>query len=243
MLELSKGFTDQDIIGFDFRVRKLVDTDAPQYTVEPRMAGVTVELFYEEGNLTKALREGEDGGGAVVTAHIMTILTVPLTLIQVEERRPVPGFLAAWGIAYLEKQAFAELNRQRAARGLSPFVHPRAAVEDSLRQTNPRVTAKIPLNLFCHGAELRGYAQIPDHFDLLLTLQQWGLRVNRPHIRLCSGVTEVIGYCRHLEEHHDDFPYHLDGAVITLNALSFRAKMGEGLGRAETAMVYLIRPA
>jgi DNA ligase (NAD+) len=243
MLNLPKAFTDQDIISFDLRAKKLACNDAALYTVEPRIAGLAVEMMYEKGNLIRAFSGDAHSGYGVVTGHIRTILTVPLTLIQMEEHRPIPERVSVWGIAYLEKRAFADLNRQRAAKGLPSFVHPSDAVEDSLRQSNPRVAAKRPLNLFCHGAELSGYPQKFSHYDLVLALQQWGLRVNRPHVRLCKGVTEVIHHCHYLKAHEEDFPYELDGAIITLNAFSLQAKIGEGLGRAETAMVYLFRPA
>ncbi len=244
MLNLPKAFTDQDIISFDLRAKKVACNDATLYTVEPRIAGLAVEMIYEKGNLIRAFSEGAHSGYGVVTNHIRTVLTVPLTLIQMEEHRPVPELVSVWGIVYIEKQAFADLNQQREAKGLPSFVHPYDAVQDSLRQANPRVAAKRPLNLFCHGAELSGYPQKLSHYDLVLALQQWGLRVNRPHIRPCKGVTEVIRHCHYLKAHEEDFPYELDGAIITLNAFSLQAKMGEeGLGIAETAMVYLFRPA
>jgi DNA ligase (NAD+) len=243
MLNLPKVFTDQDIIAFDIRAKKLACNDATLYTVEPRIAGLAVDMIYEKGNLIRAFSGGAHSGYSVVTGHIRTILTVPLTLIQMEESRPVPEVVSVWGIAYLEKQAFADLNQKRMAKGLPLFVHPEDAVEDSLRQANPRVTAKRPLNLFCHGAELSGYPQKLSHYDLLLALQQWGFRVNRPHIRLCKGVPEVIHHCHYLKAHKGDFPYELEGAIITLNAFSLQAKIGEEMGRGEIAMVYPFRAA
>jgi DNA ligase (NAD+) len=241
MRNLPKACTDQDIISFDLRAKKLACDDAPQYTVQPRIAGLAVEMIYEKGNLRRAFSGGSLPGYGLVTDHIRTILTVPLTLIQVEAHRPVPERASVWGIAYLDKQGLADLNQQRAAKGLPLFVHPYDAVEDSLRQANPRVTAKTPLNLFCYGAELSGYPQKLSRYDLLLALQQWGLRVNRPHIRLCQGVTEVIHHCHFLEAHEEDFPYELDGAIITLNAFLPWAKMGEKSGGTEIAMVYPFR--
>jgi DNA ligase (NAD+) len=241
MLNLQKAFTDQDIISFDIRTKKLPCNDGTRYTVEPRITGLAVEMIYEKGNLIRAFSWDAQSGCSVVTGHIRTILTVPLKLIQMEEHRPVPELVSVWGIAYLEKRAFAELNQQRTAKSLPLFVHTYDAVEDSFRQANPRATAKRPLNLFCHGAELSGYPGKLSHYDLVLALQQWGLRVNRPHIRLCKGVTEVIHHCHNLKAHEEDFPYELDGAIITLNTFSLPAKMGEEMGRGKIAMVYLFR--
>jgi DNA ligase (NAD+) len=243
MLNLPKAFTDQDIISFDISTKKLACNHGTPYTVEPKITGLAVGMIYEEGNLIRAFSCGAQPGYSVVTGHIRTILTVPLTLIQMEEHRPVPELLSVWGIVYLEKQAFAELNQQRAARGLPLFVHPDDAVEDSLQQANPRVTAKRHLNVFCHGADLSGYPEELSHYDLVLALQLWGFRVNRPHIRLCKGVKEVIHHCHNLKAHKADFPYELDGAIITLNTFFLPTKMGEEMGRGKIAMMYLFRAA
>jgi len=239
MIDLPEGLTDQDIIGFDLRARKGLGTDRPEYTVEPRIAGLAVELTYEEGNLTKAFTTGRDTPVGAITPHIKTILTVPLALTRMPGQRRVPALVSVWGTAYVDKQGLADLNRQRAARGLTAFADSKAVAADSLRQTNPRVAARRPLNLFCHGADLKDDPPFLDYYDLMLTLQQWGLRVNRPHIKRLKGVTEVIRQCHDLEEQRVDFPYDLDGAIITLNISPGKAKTKKEAGGAETSMVYL----
>ncbi|HDZ23787.1 MAG TPA: NAD-dependent DNA ligase LigA, partial [Desulfobacteraceae bacterium] len=108
-----------------------------------------------------------------------------------------------------------------------PFANPRNAAAGSIRQLDPRITAKRPLNMFCYGVgELSGLT-FETYYALMLALQDWGLRVNRPHIRVCDTVEDVIEYCHRLEETRGQFAFEIDGAVIKVNRLDLQAGLGE----------------
>ncbi len=228
MLSLENSFNDQDIKDFDARIKRFLgDNSSIDYTVEPKMDGLAVELVYESGALTVASTRGNGYVGENVTRNIRTILTVPLTLTLPKNDKPVPDLLEVRGEVYIETEAFETLNQTRVADGLPAFANPRNAAAGSLRQLDPKVTAKRPLNMFCYGiGEIRG-AQFETQHELMVALQRWGLRVNRPHIKVCSSTGEIIECCHRLEETRSRFPFEIDGAVIKVNQLNLQERLGQ----------------
>ncbi|MBW2302219.1 MAG: NAD-dependent DNA ligase LigA [Deltaproteobacteria bacterium] len=243
MLSLENGFSDQDIRDFEIRIRRFLGGETGfTYTVEPKMDGLAVELVYEEGHLVAASTRGDGIVGEDVTANVKTIMSVPLVLTPNPGAPPVPELLEVRGEVYMEIEAFHELNRKNLSRNLPPFANPRNAAAGSLRQLDPRVTAKRPLNMFCYGiGELRGI-RFQTHLELMAALQQWGLRVNRPYLRECKDIEEVIDYCHELERVRSQFPFEIDGAVIKINQLALQARLGEKSRTPRWALAYKFKP-
>jgi DNA ligase (NAD+) len=228
MLSLENAFDDQDIKDFDARIKRfLKEVDSVRYTVEPKMDGLAVELVYEKGVLAVASTRGDGYTGEDVTRNAKTILTIPLKLKSLSGKRAVPDLLEVRGEIYMEIEAFRALNKERAARNLPPFANPRNAAAGSLRQLDPRITARRPLNMFCYGVGELSIQTFETQYELMLGLQDWGLRVNRPHIQICDAVEEVIAYCHRVEETRAQFAFEIDGAVIKVNRLDLQARLGE----------------
>jgi DNA ligase (NAD+) len=214
-------FNEQDLRVFDQEVRELLEEPAVlQYVVEPRITAVEVVMIYEQGSLRSASTQR----GPVITS-VKTILTVPLTFIPLRKERTVPDYLEIRADVYMEREALARLNRERTGKNQPSFSDPRAAVEDSLFQTDPRISVKRPLNYFCSGTGEK--AEVPEatHYDLMIALQELGLRVNRPHIKLANGIHEVIDHCRRLRAERENFPFPVEGALIRVNSLDLQAKL------------------
>jgi DNA ligase (NAD+) len=207
-----KGSREQDLWDFDARIKSVVgESPDLDYTVEPGILGVGVELVYEGGVYTRASTWGDHGAGEDVTANIKTILTVPLRLTQPKEGPSVPEFLEVRGLVYTEVEGFEK---------------PADSAAESLRQADHRVTAKRPLNIFCCGVgEVLG-PQIPTLYDMMISLQRWGLRVYKPLLKVCRTVPEIIEYCRFLEKQETEFPYEIVGALIRVNPLHLQARLG-----------------
>ena len=243
MLSLGNGFNKADIRDFDERIKRLLGGDfVSGYTVEPKIDGLAVEMVYEKGILTVASTRGDGYTGENVTPNIKTILTVPLNILQPRNGRPVPELLEVRGEVYMENEAFKELNRQRLSKDLPAFANPRNAAAGSLRQLNPGITAKRPLNMFCYGiGNLRGQS-FETQMELMIVLQEWGLRINRPYIRVCDTTNKVIDYCYYLEEIREEFPFEIDGAVIKINNLKLQARLGEKSRSPRWALAYKFRP-
>ncbi len=243
MLSLENSFRDKDIRDFETRIKKFLDKDLVlDYTVEPKIDGLAVELVYERGKLSVASTRGDGYVGEDVTQNIKTIMTVPLALRQAKEGRPVPDLLEVRGEVYMETEAFAKLNRDRVERGIPEFANPRNAAAGSLRQLDPRITAKRPLNMFCYGIGTISNYRFDTHYELMMSLQQWGLRVNRPYINICDTITEVIGFCHHLEEIREQFAFEIDGAVIKVNRLDLQARLGQKARSPRWALSYKFKP-
>ncbi len=228
MLSLESSFHVQDVTDFDERTKKLLRDDTPiDYTVEPEIDGLAVELIYKKGALSVASTRGDGFVGENVTPNIRTILSVPLTLIEQADGKLIPDLLEVRGEVYMETDAFETLNRDRIERGFPAFKNPQNAATDSLRQLDPRITAKRPLNMFCFGIGEMSGPKFSTQHELMVALQQWGFRVNRPYIRVCSTISEVMDYCHHLEETRDQFPFEINGAVVKVNQLNLQAKLGK----------------
>ena len=243
MLSLENGFQDQDIIDFDMRIKRFLGNDISiDYTVEPKMDGLAVELVYEKGALTVASTRGDGFVGENVTANIRTILSIPLALTEPADGRPIPDLLEVRGEVYMEEDAFETLNRDRIDRGLPAFANPRNAAAGSLRQLDPRITAKRPLNMFCYGIGVMRGPEFNTQYELMIALQQWGLRVNRPHIGLCHTINEVIDYCHQLEELRVQFPFEMDGTVIKVNQLDLQTRLGQKSRSPRWSLAYKFKP-
>ena len=243
MLSLENAFSDEDIKEFDTRLKKLNPDSYPiEYTVEPKMDGLAVELVYEYGKLTVASTRGDGYTGENVTANIRTILTVPLNLVSLTGEEKIPRHIEVRGEVYMEKKDFDNLNMSRKSDELPLFANPRNAAAGSLRQLDPKVTAKRRLNMFCYGTGLVSDYSADTYYDTMLFLQRLGLRVNRPNIRICSSIDEVVEYCRYLEQNRDDFPFEIDGAVIKVNRLVLQEKFGLKTRSPRWAVAYKFKP-
>ncbi|MGD9158801.1 MAG: NAD-dependent DNA ligase LigA [Desulfobacteraceae bacterium] len=242
MLSLENAFSDEDILDFDARLKKLNNDSSPiEYAVEPKMDGLAIELVYEGGKLTVASTRGDGYTGENVTANIKTILTVPLNLVSLTND-DIPRLLEVRGEVYMEKKDFENLNQTRKDEDLPPFANPRNAAAGSLRQLDPKVTAKRRLNMFCYGTGVVSDYRAVTYYETMLFLQSMGLRVNRPSIRICSDVTQVIEYCHQLEENRDDFPFEIDGAVIKVNQIALQEKFGLKSRSPRWAIAYKFKP-
>lgn len=244
MLSLDDCFGEEELKEFDARTKRFLgDVDKIEYTVEPKIDGLAVELVYENGRLTVASTRGDGYVGEDVTPNIKTIMSVPLVLRQKKDGLPVPELLEVRGEVYMEKEAFKKLNKEREKKGLPLFANPRNAASGSVRQLDPRITAKRPLDIFCYGiGEISDLGPIKTQYELMLQLQEWGLRVNRPYLKLCNSIDEVIEYCNYLEEIRDSFPYEIDGAVVKVNSLELQRRLGTKARSPRWAVAYKFAP-
>jgi len=224
MLSLENGFSEQDILDFDTRMKRFLgQKEDIVYLVEPKIDGLAVELVYENGVLLTAATRGDGNVGENITANVKTIPAVPLKLMG---SRPVPELVEVRGEIYMEIAAFRALNQTRVAENQPIFANPRNAAAGSVRQLDPRITAARRLNMFCYGiGELIG-AEFKTQKELMFGLQQWGLRINQTALRECRQVIEVIKHCRDLEAKRAQLPFEMDGAVIKVNDLNLQARLG-----------------
>jgi len=225
MMSLDKGFTEEDVISFDQRVRKILNTDIDiGYTAEPKIDGVAVELIYHNGILAMASTRGDGVTGELITANVKTIQTVPLQLQQ-NVSQPFPNVLEVRGEIFISKKGFKTLNEERSEQGLSLFANPRNAAAGSLRQLDSSITAKRPLEIYIYNVSDALVLQSDSQAEILQKLKQFGFRVN-PLIREEAKLSEIMDYFKYLEGKRIGLPYEIDGMVVKVDRFKYQKLLG-----------------
>ena len=223
MLSLDNAFVMQDIIDFDNRVKKSLQTqDAVLYTAEPKLDGVAVELVYEDGKLIMASTRGDGVTGEVITANVKTIRSVPLQL----QAGSFEGRLEVRGEVFMDRRGFDKLNRSREENHLPVFANPRNAAAGSLRQLDSSITAARPLDMFIYGTGLAPGLNSDSHWDVLDRLASMGFKIN-PLIHPCLTLDQVLEFYRELAESRSGLSYEIDGMVIKVDSLRYQGMLGE----------------
>jgi DNA ligase (NAD+) len=175
MRSLASDRDPEDVRRFDERVRKAVGDDYPvRYALEPKLDGASVELVYAEGNLVSASTRGDGVTGEGITDNIRTIRRVPLRL----PGNNLPDRLAVRGEVIMRISDFETLNEGLLAEGKEPFANPRNAAAGALRQLDPTITARRPLDVYVYDILGNRPPGLATHRDLLARLAAWGLPVN-----------------------------------------------------------------
>ncbi len=225
MLSLQNAFSEEELLEFDERIgRVLRQSGLKEYTVEPKLDGVALELVYEDGLLVVGSTRGDGTTGENVTANARTIRSVPLRLRGTEQGQ-IPRRLVVRGEVIIEKDDFARLNRRREDEGLQPFANPRNAAAGSLRQLDSRITAKRPLKAFMYapGLDVQCPTTQGEFLDWMTAL---GFLAN-PLSRMCWGVDEVLAAYRDLLDQRHDLPYEVDGLVVKVDGFDQQRQLGE----------------
>ena len=210
-----------------------------EYSVEPKIDGLSVSLIYRDGIFVKGATRGDGEVGEDVTENLKTIKSIPLKLNE-----PLP-YLCVRGEVYMPKTVFNELNAVREAAGQPLFANPRNAAAGSLRQLDPKVAASRRLeilvfnlqegDLYLDGRKPKGHIETLDRLDCL------GFSTVSHRI-LARGYNSVSDHIRYLGEHRDQLPFDMDGAVVKLNDLENRVKIGEGTSTPKWAVAYKYPP-
>ena len=223
MLSFSNAFDPDGLCDFDRRVRSQLGADQVTYVAEPKLDGLAVELVYRDGRLVNGSTRGDGRIGEDVLANLRTIRSIPLRLRKSEGS--APSLLEVRGEVFIEKEAFAALNRQREVDELPPFANPRNLAVGTLRQLDARVTAVRPLSIYCYDVGLVEGITIESQHQLLDVLPKLGLRVN-PSYRSCSGIEEVIGFYQEVLDSRQELPYEADGIVVKVDSFAARETLG-----------------
>ena len=222
MLSLDNAFSDDELNDFGRRVCERLETDQVEYAAEPKLDGLAISLLYQDGKLVRAATRGDGVSGEDVTQNVRTIASVPLKLTG----RSIPEVLEVRGEVYISHAGFEALNQQARADGQKLFVNPRNAAAGSLRQLDPAITARRPLEMFCYGVgKVDGGTLAATHTDTLSQLQGWHLRVYED-VQRVSGISGCIEYYQHYEQLRDSLPFEIDGVVFKVNRLDQQASLG-----------------
>lgn len=225
LLSLENATNAEEIREFDLRVKKVLGLppdEAISYVCEPKMDGLAVELVYEDGLLTVASTRGDGITGEDVTENIRTIRSLPLRL----SGESVPRLLEVRGEVFLSLDAFQKINAEKEENGEAPFANPRNAAAGSLRQLDPRITARRPLSLYCYAPGVAEGADFLSQQEFFAALAGWGLPVN-PLVRPAVGIEAAVAYYDEMQQQRESLPYEIDGTVIKVDSFALQGELGE----------------
>lgn len=229
LLSLANVFSFEELDAFRERVEKQVGR-AVSFVCELKIDGLSVSLDYESGVFVRGATRGDGHTGEDVTANLRTVRSLPLRLNE-------PVTINVRGEVFINRKDFLAFNEERQRAGESPFANPRNAAAGSLRQFDPRMTAKRPLDVFLFAVESRLHSQVKTQAEALEYLRGLGLRVN-PHFRLCTSFDQVFEYIRTWEEKRSSLPYEIDGIVIKVNEFELQHALGTTARSPRWAVAY-----
>jgi DNA ligase (NAD+) len=225
MLSLENAVNAGEIRDFDQRVKKNLGLppEVPiSYVCEPKMDGLAVELVYNDGLLTVASTRGDGVNGEDVTENIRTIRSLPLRL----SGDRIPRLLEVRGEVFLSLDAFRRINSEKEENGDAPFVNPRNAAAGSLRQLDPRITARRPLSIYCYAPGAAEGADFQSQQDFFESIAGWGLPVN-PLVRPAVGIEAAVVFYEEMQRQRESLPYEIDGTVIKVDSFAIQRELGE----------------
>lgn len=226
MLSLDSDASAEAVARFDERLRKALPDERVSYVAEPKLDGLSVELVYEDGVLTRASTRGDGRQGEEITQNVKTIRSVPLKLRTDGAAAPaVPETLAIRGEIVLRVDGFEALNERLMAEGKEPFANPRNAAAGSLRQLDPTISASRPLEAYAYDVLFASSLPVRTQWETLELLRAWGFRVSE-QIERATTLEDLATYHAGIMEQRDDLPFEIDGVVIKLDDLPARDEVG-----------------
>src|SRR5690606_18634256 len=252
LLSLANAFDEDELRAWYGRVRRGLAPDfgevEPELVVEPKIDGLALALTYERGVLVLAATRGNGRVGEDVTAHARTIRSIPLRL-QAAPRPDaaatlfdppsdgVPPRVEVRGEVYLPKSTFERLNAALVAEGQKPFANPRNAAAGSLRQLDPRVTARRGLRFFAYGLGPMEGTPLPSQHEALALLRRLGFAVNEG-IRRVDSIDDMIRYCNTKNETREGLDYEIDGVVVKVDRRDYQDTLGAIANAPRWAIAY-----
>ncbi|MBX5453042.1 MAG: NAD-dependent DNA ligase LigA [Acidobacteriia bacterium] len=223
MLSLDDVFTEEEFREFFARARRFLGlpSDAPFHFVgEPKIDGLSISLTYERGEFVRGATRGDGIEGEDVTANLRTMPAVPVRL-----HGDAPDLIEIRGEVFMSKADFLALNAAQEAAGERLFANPRNAAAGSLRQLDPRITAKRKLSLFAYAFGATSEPIAKTHWQFLQRLKHWGFAVN-PLSRRIGSEAEAATFYQEMAEKRASLPYDIDGVVYKIDDLALQERLG-----------------
>ncbi len=222
LLSLANAFNKDELLAWYTRTSRLVAGQQFNLACEHKIDGLAVALTYTDGQLITGATRGDGFRGENITQNLRTIRSIPLSVTK-----EAPPRFEVRGEVFLPKAGFQKLNQERAAEGSPLFANPRNAAAGSVRQLDPRITAKRPLDIYIYAL---GYAEakaIPEtHWESMQYLRSLGFKINSNNVLLTS-IDQVEGYYRSWVEKKESLPYEADGIVVKVDSLALHDQLGD----------------
>ncbi|MFO8101791.1 MAG: NAD-dependent DNA ligase LigA [Dehalococcoidia bacterium] len=221
LLSLSNAFSDEELFAWHKRATSLLGGQEFDMVCELKMDGLAVALTYTGGILVTGATRGDGSRGENVTENLKTVRSIPLSVPA-----DAPPRFEVRGEVFLPRSGFEKLNEMRAREGQPLFANPRNAAAGSLRQRDPRITARRPLDIFIYSL---GWAENkslpPTHWETLEYLKSLGFKIS-PYNAICHTIEEAAEYRRRREEERGSLPFEADGVVVKVNSFELQSRLG-----------------
>ncbi|MFC2056603.1 NAD-dependent DNA ligase LigA [Chloroflexota bacterium] len=222
LLSLGNAFSQDELLAWYTRTSKLVANEQFNLTCEHKIDGLAVALTYVDGQLVTGATRGDGFRGENITQNLRTIRSVPLSVTE-----EAPSRFEVRGEVFLSKAGFHKLNQKRAAEGLALFANPRNAAAGSVRQLDPRITAKRPLDIYIYAlGPAEGRATPESHWETMEYLKSLGFKIN-PNNVLLTDIDQVAEYYKNWVEKKESLPYEADGIVVKIDSFDLQDRLGD----------------
>lgn len=233
---LQDVFSFEEVREFDTRMQKLAsEYNLPlDYVVETKIDGLSTALEYKDGIFIRGATRGNGTVGEDVTENLKTVRTIPHKLKE-------PINITVRGEIFIGKKEFDALNEIRLADEEERFANARNAAAGSLRQLDSKITAGRPLDIYIFNIQEIENKEIMTHYEGLKYLQELGFNVNPVRI-LCKNIDEVLEAIKKIGEDRENLSFGIDGAVVKVNNLELREKIGTTFKTPKWAVAYKYPP-
>ncbi len=233
MESLQDAFSFEELREFDRKVRERLGE--VEYSVEPKIDGLSVSLEYEKGELVRGSTRGDGSVGENVTSNLRTIRSIPLHMDN------APDFLEVRGEVYMSHESFLRLVARQEDMDEQPAKNPRNAAAGALRQKDPKITASRDLDIFLFNIQRVEGKEIKTHIESLDYIKSLGLKA-LPFYTKCASIDEAIKEIERIGGVRGSLPFDIDGAVIKVNNLNDRKVMGSTSKFPKWAIAYKYPP-
>jgi DNA ligase (NAD+) len=232
LMSLQDVFSMDELADFLIKIQERYPQT--EFTVEPKIDGLSVALEYENGQFVRGATRGDGNVGEDVTHNLKTIHSIPMSIPN------APSRLIVRGEVYMPKKSFERLNAQQEEEGKPLFANPRNAAAGSLRQLDPKISAKRGLDILVFNVQLAESVNFATHAQTLEYLRQLHFKVID-----CTTFTsfeQIKEKVYSINENRDQLDCDIDGAVIKVNDLKLRTKLGETAKFPKWAAAYKYPP-
>ena len=214
MLSLSNAFSREDLVNFEKKILNYLNKKIfLEYSVEPKIDGISASLTYLNGKLTYGVSRGDGNEGELITNNIKTIRDIP----QIIKKSTIPEEIEIRGEVYIEKKDFHKIKDK--------FANPRNAASGTLRQKDPNETSKIPLKFIAYTFGFVSEDKFQNQSDFLKELKTWGF-VTSEYNEVIKTIDELIRFHQKFEKKRYDLNYDVDGLVYKVNNINLQKRLG-----------------
>ena len=232
LMSLQDVFSPEELT--EFLEKTLAEYPQAEFSVEPKIDGLSVALEYVDGRFVRGATRGDGNVGEDVTENLKTIRSIPMVLTG------APSRIIVRGEVFMPKKSFHQLNERQEAEGKPLFANPRNAAAGSLRQLDPKIAAQRKLDILIFNVQLAEGVEFLSHGQSLQYLRDLGFKVI--DAKILRAASAVVDYVMSINEDREKLSCDIDGAVIKVNELSLRDRMGATAKFPKWAVAYKYPP-